>query len=650
MNKIFRQKFFFVFLFAFSIITLKPVFAQHNHAFRLAKLFSHNMVIQRNVQTPIWGWAKADKKITIQLASTIINTTTTIDGKWLAYLPAQKAGGPYTLKIYNNIDTIKINNVLVGDVWLASGQSNMGWQLSWGVNNKDEEIKNSTNPNIRFFTVADDLNNKPQPDVSGGEWVESNPQTSPQFSALAYFFARDLQKELNVPIGIIHSSWGGTKIESWMSAEMLQKIPEYKHSINQLLLDSTNFDNGFENFNESNKIRDSIIKFSDNGIKQQVYKPEYNDSSWDTIKLPAKLSDAGIKNFYGYCWFRKTISIPETDINKNIILNFGEITSENICYVNGIEVQRQNQNPTVQYLVPSNILKSGNNQITMRVLARWGVGGFDSEAQYLYAQSEDKKFIISLAGWWKYNQNIEPKTSEWIEYYNLPTYIYNAKIAPLFPYKLKGIIWYQGESNVNNPKGYQNLFTILIHQWRCNFNQPNLPFIYGQLANYGTKVLLPEESNTSLIRNAQLQSLTIPHTAMVVNIDLGTDGDVHFKNKQTSGQRFALAALTLAYKKNNTYVTPVFKSAKAQGNKILLSFSANTLGFKTKNNQLLKGFAIKTGNGKYVWANAKIQGKQILVWANTITKPSAVQYAWGNNPDGNLQTLHSLPVSPFKTD
>ncbi|TAF46179.1 MAG: sialate O-acetylesterase [Sphingobacteriales bacterium] len=626
-------------------------YAQTLQHLKVAHIFSHNMVLQRQVNTPIWGWAKADTKVNILFANTITTAITNAAGKWMAYLPAQKAGGPYHLKIYQTNDTITINNVLVGDVWLAAGQSNMGWQLDWGVLNKDEAIKNSTNPNIRFFTVADDLNNKPQPDVSGGEWVESNPKTSPQFSALAYFFAQDLQKKLNIPIGIIHSSWGGTKIESWMSTEMLKTHPEYASAMATQIADTTNFDNGYEKFNATNTLRDSILKYSENGINQKVFAPNYDDSTWQTIILPAKLTSVGINNFYGYCWFRKTVNIPPRETKKDFILTFGEISNENICYVNGQKVERLNQNPMIQYTVPHSILKSGNNQITIRVLARYGVGGFDSKANDLFAQSNNKKFKITLAGNWKFNQNIEPQTPLWAEPYNSPAYIYNAKIAPLLPYALKGIIWYQGESNDKNAPLYQSLFPILINNWRSQLNQAKLPFIYGQLANYGAKTTMPvEKSNTAIVRNAQLQTLSLPNTAMVVNIDLGLDEDVHFKNKQACGQRFALAALDIAYKHDNSFITPIFKSSKTKGNSICLSFSANTQGFKSKNNQPLKGFAIRSAMGKFVWAKAKIKGKQIIVWANSIAKPTAVRYAWANNPTCNLLTLDGLPVSPFKTD
>ena len=623
-----------LFVFALLVINLSKVssVAQTPHRLKAANIFSNNMVLQRDVNIPIWGWGLPQSKVEIQLGSSKTVVLSGNEGKWITYLPAQKAGGPYNIKIYQNKDTITISNVLVGDVWLASGQSNMGWQLDWGVNNKEEEIKNSTNANIRFFTVADDLNNKPQLDVSGGQWVESNPKTSPQFSALAYFFARDLQKELQVPIGIIHSSWGGTKIESWISAEVLKTHPEYADLMASQMRDTTNLENEYEDFNRQNAIRDSIIKISDIGIKQKVFAIGYDDSKWKSIKLPAKLSQAGVKKFYGYCWFRKSIAIPEKDTKEDLILNFGEATSENICYVNGVEVQRL------------------NNQITLRIYARYGVGGFDNKPAMMYAESTNKKFKSTLTGSWKYNETIEPKTPLWIEKYNIPTYIYNAKIAPLLPYALKGIIWYQGETNDKNASLYKDLFPMLINDWRIRFRQSYLPFVYGQLSSYGSKDINPEKSQIAIVRDAQLQALKLPNMAMVVNIDLGTDGDVHFKNKQECGLRFAMAALDIAYRNDQSFVTPTFKSAKVEGTKIRITFSENTLGFKVKENKAIKGFSIKASNGKFVWAKAKIEGNEILVWNDEIKKPSAVRYNWGNNPDGNLLNMNNLPVSPFKTD
>ena len=313
-------------------------------------------------------------------------------------------------------------------------------------------------------------------------------------------------------------------------------------------------------------------------------------------------------------------------------------------------MQRLNQNAMVLYIVPALLLQAGNNQIAVRVYARYGVGGFDNKPSMMYAESTNKKFKSTLTGSWKYNETIEPKTPLWIEKYNIPSYIYNAKIAPLLPYALKGIIWYQGETNDKNASLYKDLFPMLINDWRIRFRQSYLPFVYGQLSSYGSKDINPEKSQIAIVRDAQLQALKLPNMAMVVNIDLGTDGDVHFKNKQECGRRFALAALDIAYRNDQSFVTPTFKSAKVEGTKIRITFSENTLGFKVKENKAIKGFSIKASNGKFVWAKAKIAGNEILVWNDEIKKPSAVRYNWGNNPDGNLLNMNNLPVSPFKTD
>jgi sialate O-acetylesterase len=617
---------------------------------KISAVFGSNMVIQRGINIPVWGTSDAGKAITIDFAGYKTSATIDENGSWSARLPVLNAGGPFTMKVYTGTDTVTFTNVLVGDVWLASGQSNMQMALSWGVNNKEEEIKNANYPQIRFFAVANDLNNIPQTDITGGQWLECNSTSVIDFSAVGYFFARQIHKELNVPVGIINSSWGGTDIQAWMSKEALQSIPLYKDTLPEIIAGTGDFSNGYEQFDETNKLRDSIVGKSSIGIKQKVFANEYADQDWKTMSIPCKWSNYGIKNYYGYVWFRKDIKLPEVDIAKDFILNLGDVSNENIAYFNGTEIQKLAIGTNIAYSIPAKLVNPGNNLISLRILGRWAIGGFNSPAKFIYLETADKSVHISLASKWKYNEKIEPITAEWIEYYNFPTFIYNAKIAPIIPYGLKGILWYQGENNTKKPQGYVQLFSLLINDWRTRWGQGYLPFIFAQLSNYGIRSDSPQESSAALIREAQASCLNLPNTAMVVNIDLGLDdGDVHFKNKQECGERFADAALGMVYGKNILYQSPVYKAMRVEGKKIRIKFENIPGGLITDDLAAPASFAIAGANNQFVWASAKIEGDEVVVWSDPIAEPIAVRYGWADNPDCNLYSAKGLPVAPFRT-
>lgn len=642
---IFMKRLFFIcFLFLFHTSFSQSVTGGH---VRLAKIFTDNMVLQREINSAIWGWGIPQTKVIVEFAETTTVGFVNKNGKWLINLPELKAGGPYVLTVINK-DTLTLKNIMVGDVWVASGQSNMQWPLDGGVINGKEEIEKSANPSIRFFTVQDDLNSIPQEDIRGGEWLECSPSSSARFSAAAYYFAKQLQKELQVPIGIIHSSWGGTRIQTWMSAEILKTHPDFKDIVENQAVKFKNFENGYDELQMVDKLRDSILEVSDNGIRLKVFKNTYDDGNWNVMNLPAEWSNYGMKNYFGYCWFRKNVEISKSELNKNYLISLGEICCESICYINGEELKSKSENSEVIYEAPAAYLKLGTNTITIRVLGKWGVGGFKSKADNLVMKTADHSIQLPLAGEWKYHQYIEPTTPPWNEYHNNPTFIYNEKIAPIMPFSIKGIIWYQGETDTNKPNQYTTLFPMLINDWRIKWQQGYIPFIYSQLANYGAKSDKPEESKIAELREAQLAALNLTNTAMVVNIDLGTDGDVHFLNKEENGKRFAKAALGMVYKKPIIYSGPIFKSSELVTDSIKIDFSDKGTGLKTKNNASLKGFDVAGKDGIFVKANAKIVNDKVIIWTSSIKEPLYVRYNWADNPDGNLYNKEGLPASPFR--
>ena len=634
----------------FFLLAIQIGFLRAN-SLRVPGVFGDNMVIQRGLNSPVWGQATPNTTVYIQFAGAKISTSANSKGGWMTRLPKLKAGGPYQLKIYNLRDSVIFSNVLIGDVWLASGQSNMQMALSWGVNNKEEEINDANYPSIRLLNVEDDLNNKPQTDIPGGRWKECNPISVKDFSAIAYFFARQISKEMNVPIGIINSSWGGTDIQSWMSAEALETIPFYKDTLPKIIAQTGDFETGFERFKQQNKTRDSIISNSNEGFRLGVFKTYFDDKDWKEMTIPCKWSEYGLKNYYGFVWFRKHITLAENETKNDFQLNLGDVSTDAIAFFNGNEIQREGTGANVLFDVPSKFLKTGDNVISLRVMGAWGVGGFISPADLIYLKSSDSKFKKSLANHWKYNEKIEPATPIWIEYYNFPTFIYNTKIAPIIPFGLKGFLWYQGENNTKKPAGYSSLMSLLVKDWRNRWGQGNLPFIYGQLSNFGIRADKPVESNFAVLREEQEKCLSIKNTAMVVNIDLGlADGDVHFKNKQESAKRFANAALGLVYGKKMAYKNPIYKSCAVIGNKIRIRFKNVDKGFITHDKLAPKSFAIAGKDKIFVTAVAKIIGNEIIVWSDRINEPAFVRYAWDANPECNLYSVQGLPLVPFRTD
>lgn len=607
------------------------------------KVFGNNMVVQRGINIPVWGKSTVGSKITIEFASTKTLATANAEGKWTARLPILSAGGPYVLKIYSDSDTLKFS-----DVWLASGQSNMQMAVGWGIDHQEEELKSANYPDIRLFTVGNDLNNKPQDDIPAGSWLPCTPETVKDFSAIGYFFARQIQSEINVPIGIIHSSWGGTDIQPWISADALQTQPLYKDTLPKIITQTGDFSNGYEASEKVNKHRDSIIATSNIGIKTKVFALRYNDDTWKTLLIPTKWKNYGIENYYGYVWFRKHICLKST--SKELTLNLGMVSHDNIAYFNGKELKKTGGSSITSYKVPSGLLKKGNNVITLRVLGRWGVGGFEGPTDRMNLASADSSTLIYLADDWKYNQKIEPETTPWVEYTGYPSFIYNAKIAPIIPFGLKGILWYQGENNTKKPEGYAEYFSLLVNDWRIRFGQGYLTFIYGQLSNFNFRLNQPVESKIAQLRDEQTKGLALYHTAMVCNIDAGKeDGDVHFTNKQLSAKRFADAALGMVYGKDVVYKTQIYKSSKIQGKYIHILFNNVENRLMTNDGKNPISFAIAGSDGKFVWANAKISENEIIVWNDDVPTPKQVRYAWADNPEVNLYTTEGQPVSPFNT-
>ncbi|PXV66330.1 sialate O-acetylesterase [Dysgonomonas alginatilytica] len=611
---------------------------------KLPALISDGMVLQRDTELKLWGWASVGESIEISFLNKSYKTTADANGKWEVTLPPQKAGGPYQMQINN----ISINDILIGDVWLCSGQSNMETPIRRVLDLYKDEVSLINNPYIRhlktplkynFTGVSDDIN--------GGSWKSATPENILDFSAVAYFFAKELYDKYKVPIGLLNSSVGGSPVEAWLSRDALKQFPSYLQIADQFAvagyIDSIRTR---EKKMESNWY--STLNKNDKGVSNW-FKSDLNTSDWGTISLPGYWADKGVGNINGSFWFRKDFEVPASMVGKPAVLRLGCIVDSDSTYINGEFVGTISyQYPPRIYTIPLGLLHEGTNSVTLRVINSIGKGGFVEDKPYQIIVGDE---LINLTGEWKYKLGAEmsPLKPQTFFQYN-PMGLYNGMIAPLINYPIKGVIWYQGEANTSRPAEYSTMLSALINDWRTKWNKPDLPFIITQLPNFMKVEKQPSESNWAMLREAQSKVLEIPNTGMAVTIDLGEWNDVHPLKKKEVGYRLALPAMKIAYgDKKIISSAPVYNNMVIEGDKIILSFKEIGNGFAA--NEKLKGFAIAGKDKQFVWADAKIEGNKIIVSSDKVKNPVAVRYAWADNPEGaNLRNKESLPSSPFRTD
>jgi len=620
---------------------------------KLPKLISDGMVLQRETELTIWGWASPKEHVEIEFMGKTYATISDKKGNWDIKLPKLKAGGPYKM-IIKGENTITIKDILIGDVWLCSGQSNMELTMQRAKPLYEDEVANASNPNIRQFEVPDVYNfNAPQKDLPSGKWVIVTPKTILKFSAVAYFFAKELYEIYKIPIGLINASLGGSPAEAWMSEEALKEFPHYLQEAYKYR-DSTLI----KKIQKEDRQRISSwyreLHKKDLGYKNSEkpwYSLDIDTTDWLPFNLPGYWADQGAGNLNGVLWFRKTFNISSDKAGKPARLLLGRIIDADSVFVNGIFVGAVSyQYPPRRYKVPDGVLKEGKNEIVIRVINNAGKGGFVPDKPYMLIVKGD---TINLKGKWLYKVGAEMpplKGKTFIQW--KPMGLFNAMIAPLLKYKIKGVIWYQGESNISRAIEYRKLFPALIKDWRKHWRNNKLPFLFVQLPNYGQPSSEPTESWWALLREAQLMALKLPCTGMAVTIDIGEWNDIHPLNKKDVGKRLALWARKIAYgEKDIVYSGPIYKKMKKKGGKIILYFEHTGSGLVAKGTEL-QGFSIAGQDKKFVGAKAEIIGKnKVVVWSEKVKNPVAVRYAWADNPEGaNLYNKEGLPASPFRTD
>ena len=636
---------------------------------QLTSLFSDHMVLQQKSNVKFWGTDKPNNEITISTSwENESKTIVDINGHWNVSIGTPSAGGPFKIEIKSNQHKIVLNDIMIGEVWLASGQSNMemtlmGWPPNDIINNADEEIAKSSNSKIRMFNVEKQISINPLGDVKGS-WKVSSPEETKNFSASAYFFAKELFKKLQVPIGIINSSWGGTPAESWTSKKTIDTFNEFK-SVTQSINTSDLFKNELKWFSQFKAIG---IPTTDeqwinlNLLDNLIVEKSYNDSDWEEIQLPGRYDNQiNGGEFNGAVWFRKNIVIDNLD--SDYILTIGAVDDMDETYVNGHKIGgligMGFWNKKREFKIPKSILKKGNNTIAVRAIDAEGVG----EIIGPMTLSNDNNIKVSLNGNWKYKLIAEIYNNKFYLYginnidFNsriktiklnsgVPTVLYNGMINPLVPYTIKGVIWYQGESNVGRADQYENLFPAMIRDWREKWNY-DFPFYYVQIAPYQYNINKDSSLDQSQeLREAQRNSLKTKNTGMVVTMDIGNFNNIHPSNKQDIGSRLARLALSNNYSINIVPSGPIFNGLKVIGSKLILEFENPGSRLISKGDLL--GFEIAGADKKYVFANATIINNQVELYSDKIKNPLYARYAWKDKAVPSLFNLEGLPASSFK--
>ena len=639
--------------FRFSICLIAFLFGASTIRAEVAPnpLFCDNAVLQQGMQVPVWGTARPGERVTVEFAGQTVATKADSTGNWLVRLKTLKAGGPYTLTISGK-NKIVCTNVLVGEVWICSGQSNMERQLGLRNGQKpiadwETEVINAKYPAIRQFYVPQVKSFTPL-QTARGSWAVCSPETVTNFTAVGYFFGRDLYRARHVPIGLIHSSWGGTAAEAWVSEVTISQLPDFASALAQL---KQLVANPAEARRATRALQDAWYAKVDPGSKSSAAwsAADLDTSSWKTMKLPAFWEEVGYPNFDGVFWFRRAFDLPETWDGTDVELHLGAIDDNDTTWVNGSEVGATiGWNVPRVYRIPGSSLNRSNNVIAVRVLdtgAGGGLWGGDDPMRMIVTTGQ--KLSIPLTGTWLCQRSVSlldvgwPPT-DYSQSPSAPDVLYNGMITPLVPYAIRGVIWYQGESNVGRERQYRTLFPALIADWRQTWSEGEFPFLFVQLAPY--------KGNTPELREAQL--LTVQHTtntAMAVTVDCGDADDVHPAHKQPVGARLALAARALAYGEKIEYSGPIFESMTVTGSVAVLRFTHIGGGLVAKDGPL-RGFTIAGTDKVFHPAEAQIRGKTIVVHSAVVTKPVAVRYGWANVPDANLFNHAGLPASPVRTD
>ncbi|XHR27108.1 MAG: sialate O-acetylesterase [Chthoniobacteraceae bacterium] len=644
----------------------------------LPSIISTHAVLQKSDRTQIYGKAAPGEVVKVSLGGIGAQTVADADGKWKIILDVTSIGeGPFDLVVEGNNRTV-ISDVILGEVWVCSGQSNMAFRLA-----RDAQAAQAgpqeVNPRLREFCVEEATSETPQDDCKGS-WVIASPQTAGRFSAVGYYFGKNLQQALNRPVGLLFAAWPGTSVSAWLPQSAIDESPEWKEKqarLQKLADESPALKNQFLS---AYRQWESQFERTDRPTDPGLYAlAEIATSDWKPVKLASSLQAAGICGS-GAVWLRRQVSIPPSAALKTAMISLGSLRDFNALYINGKKigettVESLKNGREIRYIIPNGTLNEGENTLAVRLFTPSENAAFPSSmflelegVRRLLNDDWKAKVEFELPGLSDEARKARPTLATIPEPQQIPGGIFNGMVHPLMAATVQGMIWYQGEQDAGRPGGYWPQFESLIRNWRAGWSN-ELPFYFCQLPNYGAKEEAPGNSLWAQLREAQARALELAHTGQAVLIDLG-EQDIHPIYKQKVGERLARIALAQTYKQNLADSGPVFKGMKIEGDKLRLSFLpgegrlvAKPLPAQYQPTSMspalkplvrhspegeLEGFAICGENKKWAWATAKIDGDTVVVWSRDVPTPVAVRYAWADNPTCNLYNKADLPASPFQ--
>jgi sialate O-acetylesterase len=627
----------------------------------LPALFGAHMVVQRDRPVRVWGTAAAGESVSVELAGTRAEATADAAGRFEVTLAPLPAGGPHTLVVAGR-NRLQLDDVWAGDVWVASGQSNMEWPLQRAAGGEADAAAGCDR--LRLFTVAKTTAFEPSTDVAG-VWSACTAETALGFSAVAFHFGREIARTQGVTVGLVHSSWGGTPAEAWTPRAALLAVPQLAPAV--AAFDRERVDPApVARYREARAAweRKNFAQDAGNtGFGQGWAAPDADETAWKPLKLPQHWEASGL-SIDGAVWFRRAFDLPADATARDLTLSLGALDDMDVTYVNGVEVGHTDgatpehwSVPRI-YTVPAAVLRSGRNVVAVRVWDHAGDGGFAGAPAQMFAQSGETK--VGLAGEWlhRVERALEPMDVDWggqppapasLGNPSSPTVLWNAMIAPLLRLPVRGAIWYQGEANTGRAYQYRALFPAMIRAWRDGWSDPDLAFLFVQLASFMPAAPVPGESEWAELREAQAMALTLPRTGMATAIDIGEAGDIHPKNKADVGVRLALAARSTVYREAVVASGPTFADSVVDGRAIRVSLK-NAAGLATRDGAAPRAFAIAGRDRKWRAATAVIEGEAVLVSSPDVAAPVAVRYGWADNPPVNLVNGAGLPAVPFRTD
>jgi len=632
----------------------------------LPALFGDNMVLQAGVDAPVWGWADSGEAVTLTASwrREPISVEADEQGRWKLELPTPAAGGPHTVVVEGS-NRIEIANVMIGEVWICSGQSNMEMCLDagpmsyYGVLDYEKEIAAADFAQIRLFTVPRHLGARREADCDGA-WLVCSPETVKTFSAAGYFFGRTLHRDLGVPVGLICSSWGGTPAESWTSEARLRTMGDFNPALDAL--ERFRSDRaGYEAEQEAKLARwAESLNDADLGCTGKGWMaPDWDDRSWPSMDLPCTWQGEGLGDFDGMIWFRRTVEIPHEWAGKELVLELGPIDDADAVYFNGRRVggveKLGHWYVPRRYTIPAGLAAPGGKVIAVRVLDTGGAGGINGTPDQMVlsrAAEGEASARLPLHGAWRYMKSadlstLDPAPAQQGMSSHTPTVLFNGMIAPLVPFAMRGVIWYQGESNRLRAAQYEKLFPLMIGDWRAEWAQGDFPFYFVQIAPfaYGDAPFA-----AAALRDAQTKALACANTGMAVTLDIGNPYDIHPNNKQEVGRRLALWALAKTYGREGVvYSGPLYRRMEIDHDRIRLGFD-HVGGGLAPRDEALSEFVIAGDDRRFYRAQARIDGREVLVWSDRVADPVAVRFAWCNVPEANLRNAEGLPAAPFRTD